>query len=433
MKRILRQFRSVPFLVALMVTLTTSTVFVYAQASLSGDEICGATSECAFSDIGRVLKGALSLLITLGLPVLVVFIAIRFLRAYLAAVQGNAYTYKKAMEESMNAFGGFLFIVALFSGLLILFLRYFGVKSDGQFNPFMLLKEISTLFLPHVYAASGQFLPNTLTSNSLYEVIISLVRLVMRFFVYPALVAMWTWTGFAFVLAQGRPAELAKAKGWLVKALITSLVIFTLQAFLVAAQGTVKKILPGTGAELGTPGTACLLDKRIQGTFGQDGLCHSNSSGTSNSGTDANLPTPQEVAQDPRFSPTYCSSCLVLKGTAATVSGGATLSGTYQGFRYYSDGTVIGPDGTYYRDDKPIWSPPVYTCPDGKTKYFDQSDYRIVCSSVAPTTPSAPYVDQCPSLNQVHSSCTARNGRAGTCLLDVFTKPQAPYFVCVPK
>lgn len=27
------------------------------------------------------------------------------------------------------------------------------------------------------------------------------------------------------------------------------------------------------------------------------------------------------------------------------------------GWRYFTDGTVIGPDGTYYQDGQPIWSP----------------------------------------------------------------------------
>jgi hypothetical protein len=59
-------------------------------------------------------------------------------------------------------------------------------------------------------------------------------------------------------------------------------------------------------------------------------------------------------------------------GSGGSASGGAgrgPTSGTQQiwnddvpgqpgyGWNYYNDGTAIGPDGTYYRDGQPIWSP----------------------------------------------------------------------------
>jgi hypothetical protein len=97
--------------------------------------------------------------------------------------------------------------------------------------------------------SSGSYeqLPNPINANSLYDLILDVVRLIMRFFIYPALISIWVWTGFAFVFAQGRPEALTKAKKWLMWAFATTLVIFFLQAFLTAVQGTVQKILPGTG------------------------------------------------------------------------------------------------------------------------------------------------------------------------------------------
>lgn len=37
---------------------------------------------------------------------------------------------------------------------------------------------------------------------------------------------------------------------------------------------------------------------------------------------------------------------------------GETLLQSWDGWDYYSGGTVVGPDGTYYSEGVPIWSPP---------------------------------------------------------------------------
>ena len=232
---------------------------VHAQgsgASLSGDEVCGRwdpvakkiINPCSVADIAKVLKGVLTIVISLGFPLLIVFIAYRFIMAYFAAIQGNTNAYKEAIKKSANAMLGFLFIVALFGGLMFVLLKYVGVK-DG---PLQLLKLFTDAFIPHAYAEAASttttgtgYLPNFLSSNDLYSLLLSIARLVMRFFIYPALIVMWVWTGFAFVLAQGNPDALTKARKWLMAAFISTLVIFMLQGFLVAAQGTVKKILPG--------------------------------------------------------------------------------------------------------------------------------------------------------------------------------------------
>ncbi|MRR51282.1 MAG: hypothetical protein EG825_10265 [Rhodocyclaceae bacterium] len=45
-----------------------------------------------------------------------------------------------------------------------------------------------------------------------------------------------------------------------------------------------------------------------------------------------------------------------VKGAAQTGTGTSFIR-EWQGWRYYTDGTVIGPDGTYYKDGNPIWWP----------------------------------------------------------------------------
>lgn len=260
MKKFLKHYRLIPFLLALIVTVSLSYGVVYAQGTqaLSGDTVCGQwnpnaknkdgtmgaiENPCTILGIVDVAKNVLAVIIMLGLPLLVVFITYRFVMAWFALQQGNASAYKDALQKAGNALLGFMLIVALFGGLLFAMLQYFGVKDSGALN---LLKLFSDAFIPHAYA-QGQTLPNPIRANSLYDLILDVVRLIMRFFIYPALISIWVWTGFAFVFAQGRPEALTKAKKWLMWAFATTLVIFFLQAFLVAVQGTVQKILPGGG------------------------------------------------------------------------------------------------------------------------------------------------------------------------------------------
>ena len=109
----------------------------------------------------------------------------------------------------------------------------------------------------------------------------------MRFFIYPALVTIWVWTGFSFVLAQGNPEALNKTKKWLIYAFVTTFIVFILQAFLTAARGTVQKVLPasqtqsGAGTQdgrvapkKGETGSACTTKSGSSGITGTDGDCY---------------------------------------------------------------------------------------------------------------------------------------------------------------
>lgn len=324
MKKFLQSHKITPFLASFVILCLLSVTLVHAQGSgtsLSGDEVCGRwdpvaqkiVNPCSIADIAKVLKGVLSIVISIGFPLLIVFVAYRFIMAYFAAVQGNRDAYKDAVKKSANAMLGFLFIVALFAGLMFVLLKYVGVK-DG---PLQLLKLFTDAFIPHAYAeatstssstatTSTGYLPNFLSSNDLYSLLLSIARLVMRFFIYPALIVMWVWTGFAFVLAQGNPDALSKARKWLMAAFISTLVIFMLQGFLIAAQGTVKKILPGfqevtapstatgNGERLGelapaagATGSICSLSGGGTGTTGTDGKCYPGRGGTATPGTGA--------------------------------------------------------------------------------------------------------------------------------------------------
>lgn len=218
---------------------------LYAQGtSISGDSLCGATATtaCNFNHLKNLVKGVMSFIIGLGLPLLIVVIAYRYVMAWFAASSGNAGAYKEATKKVSQAIIGFLIIVGLFGGVLIVLLKYLGATGDV----IKLLELIKTAFIPPVYAQqAAPMLPSPVGDTDLYSFILKVLALVMRFFVYPALIVMWVWTGFAFIAAQGKPEALSKAKKMLMWATVSTFVIVMIQAFLIAAKGTVNQVLPG--------------------------------------------------------------------------------------------------------------------------------------------------------------------------------------------
>ena len=109
--------------------------------------------------------------------------------------------------------------------------------------------------------------------------------------------------------------------------------------------------------------------------------------------------------------------------------GGVTLIQETNGWKYYSDGTAIGPDGTYYSQGQAITGPGgntsvvkqdvMYTCPDG-TKV--QSSDAKLCPK------KSQYVDSCSEKGtQLNSPCVPEQGGAGACKFNLKTNA----FVCI--
>lgn len=328
----------------------------HVYAAISGDETCGATAEtkCGITDITKIFHGIFSAIISIGLPLLVVFIIYRFVMAWYALQEGNANAYKEATKKAGQGILGFIMIVAIMGGIFITILKYLGVQDF----PLRLLQQISSISVERAYAiapvsevmcnawppttpcvksdgrqglcqgalcmitykklnescvrdnecdssycnqttkvcslrnngdschlnlecqskecsngvcvaknvpvespptqqtpvttdtkpanSSGQQLPNPLGITSLYDFILAVLATVMKFFIYPALIAMWVWSGFSYVLAQGAPEKLAKTHKLLMWAVVTTLIVFMIQGFLVAIKGSVETILPGS-------------------------------------------------------------------------------------------------------------------------------------------------------------------------------------------
>lgn len=198
--------------------------------------------------LGSVVKGVLALVISVGLPLLFIFVAYRFVMAWFALQQGNSGAYKEAMQKAGQAIFGFLIVVILIGGGLYTMLSFFG--ADPRVLKILQLFT-SADFSPFQHAsAQERLLPNYGPGTTLYEFILNALRLIMKFFIYPALIVIWVWTGFSFVLAQGAPEALAKAKKWLLWAFVTTLVIMVLQGFLFALRNSVNKILGNTASSV---------------------------------------------------------------------------------------------------------------------------------------------------------------------------------------
>jgi hypothetical protein len=238
--------------------------FSYHAYAQTGDSIvkCGDVSPCELGGVSGVVKGVLSLLLTIGLPLLFIFVAYRFVAAWFSLQQGNANAYKEAISKAGNAIVGFILITILIGGGLYTILSFFGVKPEYL----KILQLFSGGIVDHAYAQTQ--LPNPIGVNNLYDFILSALRLVMRFFIYPALIVIWVWTGFSFVLAQGNPDALNKAKKWLLWAFITTLIIVVLQGFLLALRTTALKIIAPS------PGQACTTAAGTTGQMGTDGVCY---------------------------------------------------------------------------------------------------------------------------------------------------------------
>jgi hypothetical protein len=353
-------FYKAPYFTAILAVFFITLVFhgvyeVSAQGapSISGDEVCGGlTSDgkanpCKVSDLKKVVKGILTTVVTLGLPLLVVFIVYRFVVAWFYLRQGNTNAYKEALKKSSQAVLGFLIVIGVFGGIFLIMLKFFTVQ-DG---PLKILNIISMAFIPHAYAATGGMLPNFLGVDNLYDFILLTLRFAMRFFIYPALIIMWVWSGFAFVTAQGNPEGLKKARTWLMWAVITTLVVFMVQGFLIALQGSVKKILPGASVSTestqtitagpqtdgrvapaaGTYGSTCTMNDGTTGTVLPDGSCGAGRGGTANTpsgtGRSSGIGLGGGCRIDIECSGTFtCVSgyCAGVAGQACTTTSGAT-------------------------------------------------------------------------------------------------------------
>jgi hypothetical protein len=89
---------------------------------------------------------------------------------------------------------------------------------------------------------SAALLPNALGVTDLYDFLLLLIRLFVRWFVFPALVFAWLYTGLQFVFAQGNPGKIKEARTWLLWVFIATFIIMLSEAFAFALRATINQI-----------------------------------------------------------------------------------------------------------------------------------------------------------------------------------------------
>jgi hypothetical protein len=260
--------------VVLFAPLTLS--IVYGQPSASGDMVCGgsASTKCTPQDVPIVVGNFLSrTVIPIGIIVMTLWIFYNLAMAFKAHAEGNPSALKDVKGKIFNRLIALLMLTLIASGILPIILRSLGV--DGTF-----LRLLGDAFVPHAYAQSEQYLQSPVGSTTLYDFLLVVFRLFVRFFVYPAVVFMWVYTGFSFVAAQGRPEALTKAKSLLLWATAITIVIFVIEGFLFALRNTVNSIVPARPTPVRSQASPTgTLDGRVAPQPGQTGASCQTSAG----------------------------------------------------------------------------------------------------------------------------------------------------------
>lgn len=249
-RKICNQYALSTFLFLLLPAFSVGVAYAQVDTSIAG--VCGQTGPCNLTtDLAKVFSGAISLILNFGLPALVLLICLRFVRAWWALYKGSGQAYKEAKDDSIGSIIGIVIIVLVAGGIVAYALEALGVDERvlQLVRSFRVTFDPFTSFFTHAYAQE-QYLPNFLKVNNLFDAFYSVLRVAMRFFLYPAMIVIWVATGFAFVAAQGNPEKISTAKKWLVGAFITTAVIFLVQTFLLAIRGTILEILPGASSVL---------------------------------------------------------------------------------------------------------------------------------------------------------------------------------------
>lgn len=218
----------------------------YAQG-VSGDALCGGVGNPCTPEHFRILANKLFLLFaSIGTALLFLFIISRIIySAYLYMANNDPSALARARTQSFNMLIGYGIIIAVFGGLYFVGLKIFGVNE----SVLRLLQFFSSGgFIEHAYAQSTT-LTNPLSSDNAYDIIIAGISLAMRFFIYPALLAMWVASGFKLVYSQGNPEGLKTARKWFLVSFMVTIIAFTLQGFIIAFRQTALKVFDGASTQ----------------------------------------------------------------------------------------------------------------------------------------------------------------------------------------
>lgn len=212
-------------------------VFFISQVTLAfAAPNCGNLGQdpCTIGQIGTTVKDIgfkVLLLAGMVLPIIIVIWVIKFIYS-----KNKAEAKKEANYHLIGIVTGFVLIAGAFTFFPAL-LKGLGVKE--QFLQFF---NLGYLMVDHAYAAGENFLEGPTTVTDPYDFILLLISLIVRWFVYPAVIFAWVYAGFLFVKAQGNPQELKDARAWVWWTLIGTVIILLANGLAFALRETITKI-----------------------------------------------------------------------------------------------------------------------------------------------------------------------------------------------
>lgn len=141
-----------------------------------------------------------------------------------------------------------LIAILLIGGLATAFWDAF-VKPEYQaiFDKWLsFVNEVPIWGPTQVYAQTASSvslpLPNPLVVNSVWDVLLLLFQLSMRWIAIPVLIGSWVWAGFLFVQAQGNPEKIKYARERLWYSFVSTLILMFALGIAFAFRNTFNQI-----------------------------------------------------------------------------------------------------------------------------------------------------------------------------------------------
>ena len=226
------------FLVSLCLTISLGFVYSAGLAGTCGD---GDTA-CKLTDLGPVIKGGLQFI--LMITGLVIILAIVRTGLSFANAGDKAQAWKEAKERLKRVVIGMILItIAVSVTGYITLLKLGGVGGDviNIISKLFGISMVDVLPVTHAYAQTGQLANPIPGASNLYDFLLLILKLFIRWFVFPALVFSWVFTGFKYVSAQGNPEKLTEAHKYLWYTLIGTVIIMLAEGFATALSGTISQ------------------------------------------------------------------------------------------------------------------------------------------------------------------------------------------------
>lgn len=225
------------FLIVLLLT----TGFVYAADPSASSTIilCGQgdiSTACHVSDVLPTSKRLFAYFAAIG--VFVIAIAVFIVGIRFIIQKDKAAVLKENKQRLVNVVLGIVLLLGA-GTIFIAALKALGVQD--QFLKVFGTASIVPSFVDHAYAA-GDLLPSPTIATNLYDFMILVMELIVRWFVFPVVVYGWLYVGYMFVKAQGNPQELVEARKWLWYVFIGTVIVIFAEGFAFALRDTVLKI-----------------------------------------------------------------------------------------------------------------------------------------------------------------------------------------------